>query len=118
MTTLILTYFAIALGMLLGLARMILTIGRTLGDCPETGRRARTAAVTIATGFAAIGTGGVILIASALPTINGGTPVLLFALGLACLVLGLGFVHAVRQLRDVVQPRRAPVTAVSEPVLA
>jgi len=62
-----LTYMALSFGGLAVLSVMILKIGALLGNCPSAGTSARTAAVTIATGFGAIGTGGVILIGSLLP---------------------------------------------------
>lgn len=62
-----LSYIAIAFGGLTALCIMILRIGVMVGTCPATGTAARAAAVTIATGLAAIGAGGVILIGAVLP---------------------------------------------------
>ena len=101
-------YFVFALAFLAALSAMILKISRSLGDCPQTGRVARAAGVTITTGYTAIGSGAVALIGSALPVVQGGAPATLFAIGFAALVLGLGFTHAITSLRDVVvsaQPR-------------
>jgi hypothetical protein len=122
MTLPILAYFAIALGTLIALARMILLIGRSMGECPQTGRVARAAATSIATGFLAIGMGGVILIAATIPALDPRTSanqaiVVLFNAGLASLILGLGFTHALRTLRVILQDVRPVVTATSEPVL-
>jgi hypothetical protein len=121
MTLPILAYFAIALGTLIALARMILLIGRSMAECPQTGRVARAAATSIATGFLAIGMGGVILIAATIPALHPQDPtsqaiVVLFNAGLASLILGLGFTHALRVLHAVVTstPARVPM----EPVLA
>jgi hypothetical protein len=120
---LLLTYFAVALLALVGLAAMILAIARTLADCPEKGRRARAAGITIATGFTAIGGGAVLLIAS-LATLDDDLGLQVFAMGLACVILGLGFTQAVTTLRAVVDggparrepfPEAAPVPM--EPVL-
>jgi hypothetical protein len=120
MTLAITAYFAIALGTLAALARMIMLIGRSIGDCPQTGRRAVMAATSIATGFLAIGMGGVILIAASIPALDPHTPtsqaiVVLFNAGLASLILGLGFTHALRVLRAVVN---LPAPVPMEPVLA
>ena len=95
-------YFVFALAFLGALAAMIVKIAKGLGDCPQTGRVARAAGVTIATGYAAIGGGAVALIGSALPVVEGGMPATLFAIGFAALILGLGFTHAVTTLRQAV----------------
>ncbi len=102
MTLLALSYIALAFGGLTVLCIMILRIGMMIGTCPDTGPAARAAAVTIATGFAAIGAGGVILIGAVLP-LTAGQPMMAFlsALGLASLCLGLGFTHAIGTLRAV-----------------
>lgn len=100
-------YFVFALSLLAVLAAMIAKIARSLGDCPQTGRIARAAGVTIATGYAAIGGGAVALIGSALPVVQGGPSATIFAIGFAALVLGLGFTHAVTTLRLAVQPSEA-----------
>jgi hypothetical protein len=102
-------YLAIALGMLVALAAMILKIGTLLGQCPEARHAARAAAVTIATGFCAIGAGGVALIGGALPLVQSEPAAgLLLALGLVALCLGLGFTHAVGTLRAVVSDTAKP----------
>ena len=90
-----------ALAALAVLTRMILLIGSMPRDCPETGPAARLVAVTVATGFCAIGAGGVVLIAAAFP-IMAQTPVMAFfvRLGLAVLCLGRGFSLAVNTLRS------------------
>lgn len=100
-------YFAFALAFLAALTTMIVKISRALGECPQTGRAARAAGVTIATGYTAIGCGAVALIGSALPIVEGGTPATLFAIGLVAVILGLGFTHAVTTLRLAVQPLQA-----------
>ena len=110
----ILAYFTVAISTLLALAQMILTIGKALADCPDSGRAARAGAITIATGFTAIGTGAVILIAAGLAMTRAHPADMLLAMGLACLILGLGFTHAVTTLRSVVQLAKgsaAPVAA-------
>lgn len=109
MTYALIAYFAVATAALLALAAMILAIGKSLGDCPQTGRAARAGAISIATGFTAIGAGAVILIAATLPLFDANPQATLGALGLACLILGLGFTHAVTTLRQVIDSaRRAP----------
>ncbi|MEO0991548.1 MAG: hypothetical protein AAFX00_11420 [Pseudomonadota bacterium] len=102
-------YFAVALAALLALASMILKVGTYMGDCPVSSRAAKAGAVTIATGFLAMGGGAVILIAAVLPLIEVPSVGLLAALGVACLGLGLGFTNAVATLRAVVAdaPARA-----------
>ncbi|MEM8632569.1 MAG: hypothetical protein AAGF74_15145 [Pseudomonadota bacterium] len=97
----LITYFSLAFALLIALAAMVLQIGKALGECPDTGRTARTAATTITTGFVTMGAGGVILAAL---LISQGEPAqtLLIALGLVCVVLGLGFTQAVATLRAVV----------------
>lgn len=121
----LLTYLTVALLALIGLSVMILTISRALADCPETGRRARAAGITIATGYLAIG-GGAVLLIGALATLQADLGLLVFTLGLACVVLGLGFTQAVTTLRAVVdagaRPQQNPfpegTEVPMEPVLA
>lgn len=118
------TYAAISLSVLLVLAIMILRIGSILGECPETGQAAKSAAITIATGYSAIGAGGVLLIASVLPILARDAAIALIpALGLAVICLGLGFTHAIATLRAVVgevKPKTEPrfETDTLEPTLA
>lgn len=100
MFILALLYIALGFGALAVLALMILRIGALLGDCPQSRATARAGAVTIATGFSAIGAGGVILIGAALPLLaDAPLAGFLGALGLAALCLGLGFAQAVGTLR-------------------
>jgi hypothetical protein len=109
-----LAFFLVALVTLLGLTAMILRIGRALGECPSKGRAAQAASITIATGFVAIGLGGVSIIAAGLAMADAGGAAALFAVGLACVTLGLGFTHAVTLLRETVSAAPVPM----EPVLA
>jgi hypothetical protein len=95
-------YLVGAFGCLIALSAMILRIGALLGDCPVSAARAKAVAVTIATGYAAIGAGGVILIGALVPLVADAPVVGLFgALGFAALCLGLGFTNAVSTLRAV-----------------
>lgn len=107
-------YIALGFGALAALATMILRIGALLGDCPQSRRTARAASVTIATGFAAIGAGGVILIGAVLPILED-APLAAFlaALGFAALCLGLGFTQAVGTLRALMldAQNKAPLPA-------
>ena len=109
------TYTLISLSVLAVLAWMILKIGAMLGDCPERGALIKSAAVTVATGFSAIGAGGVLLIAGVLPFLGQEAALALtLALGFAAISLGLGFTHAVTILRAVAQgpqPLAEPVAA-------
>lgn len=103
MTILFLTYFTVALAILAGLVTMILKIGAMMGTCPISNGAARAASITIATGYSAIGLGGVTLAAILVPAlIELGPIALLAALGGASLALGLGFTQAVATLRGVV----------------
>lgn len=118
-------YFALALALTLTLAGMILKVGTLLGDCPDSGRAAKAAAVTIATGYTAVGFGGLILIGAGYVIVAPGELAgLLGALGLASLCLGLGFSNAVVTLRAVVDramnpPRpEAPVAPAPEAIPA
>lgn len=100
MMVFLLSFIGLALAALAALTRMILLIGSMQRDCPETGPAARLVAVTVATGFCAIGAGGVLLIAAAFPILAQAPVVAFFiGLGLAVLCLGLGFSHAVNTLR-------------------
>ncbi len=122
MTLALFAYFAIALGTLIALTRMIVLIGRGMGDCPQTGRMARAASTSIATGYLAIGLGGVVLIAAIIPAfgmdnIAEQSTIVLLTAGFASLILGLGFAHAVRTLRLLVVSAQ-PKPFLPEPVLA
>ncbi len=107
-------YIALGFGGLSALAIMILRIGALLGECPQSRATARAGAMTIATGFSAIGAGGVILIGAALPLL-GDAPLagFLCASGFAALCLGLGFTHAVGTLRAIMfdASAKAPVAS-------
>jgi hypothetical protein len=123
MTLAILAYFAVTLATLIALGRMILQVGRSMGDCPQTGAAARAGSVAITAGFIAIGMGGVILVSAVIPALAGNADaaelavITLLAVGLACVTLGLGFAHALGNLKAVVRPRLAAPTPM-EPVLA
>lgn len=106
MFILILSYTLLGFAMLIALCVMLLRIGRLMADCPITGPRMRISAITIATGFAAIGAGGVALIGAGLIVSlpHSGLFGLTTALGLAALCLGLGFTQAVATLRALGEP--------------
>ena len=108
--TYILLYIALGIGAVIALGHMILRIGKLMDTCPQNGPAIRVATVTVATGFAAIGTGGVVLI-GALPLVLRTAPVtgLVLALGLATLSLGLGFTQAVATLQAVVKTAAPPI---------
>lgn len=102
MLTYSLIYLAGGLGAVVLLSLMILRIGALMSACPEGAPFARPAAVTIATGFAAIGTGLVLLVGALLPLFPEALDAALpLALGFASLCLGLGFTQAASTLRDV-----------------
>lgn len=97
-------YFLVTAIALAGLSYMIFRIGEALSDCPATGRAAKAGSLTIVTGFVAIGTGAVMIIAAGVFTALAGINVetVLAAIGVSLLGLGLGFTHAIATLRDVV----------------
>lgn len=100
MLTYLLSFIGLSLLALIALTRMIVLIGSMQRECPETGPAVRLVAVTVATGFCAIGAGGVFLIAAAFPLLAQAPMMAFFVgLGLAVLCLGLGFSHAVNTLR-------------------
>ncbi len=117
---LLLGFFAAAVLVLASLAWMILAIARVLADCPDKGPRARAAGITIATGYLALG-GGAVLLLGAFASLDAGLEVIFFCLGLACVVLGLGFTQAITLLRSVVdgdaKPRLDPFPEASAPVM-
>ena len=123
MTLAILGYFAVTLTTLIALARMILQVGRAIGDCPQNTAAARAGSIAISAGFLAIGMGGVILVSAVIPALASNAKpaelavVVLLSIGLSCLTLGLGFAHALRNLRAIVAPSK-PVATPMEPVLA
>ena len=104
------TYIAFALAAVIALTLMILRIGAMMADCPQNGPAARISTVSVATGFAAIGSGGAILIGALLPIFPHAPALgLTLALGLAALCLGLGFTQALANLRALLMP--GPETA-------
>lgn len=113
MFTLYAIYFAVSFGVLFAMIFMILKIGTMMGSCPISNGAARSASITIATGYAAIGLGGVSLAAIILPAlIENGAVALFAALGLASLALGLGFSQAMATLRGVVaEVKNGPAVA-------
>lgn len=112
MIMLALTYITLALAALIALCIMILKIGHLIGDCPQSMATARVASVSIATGFAAIGSGGITVIGSGLAlTDDAALPAFFLSLGFAALCLGLGFTHAIATLRAVVRMPAVKVKA-------
>jgi hypothetical protein len=113
MTLAILAYFTITLATLIALGRMILQVGRSIGDCPQTGAAARAGSIAITAGFIAIGMGGVILVSAVIPALAANADpaemavIVLLAIGMACVTLGLGFAHALANLKAIVAPRPA-----------
>lgn len=103
-------YLVLGFVILTLLARMILRVGEAMATCPDARPGIRAAALTIVTGYCALGAGGLILIAIAFPVMQAGLPaIFLGALGVALMALGLGFSNAVATLRAVTQPpARAP----------
>ena len=110
-------YALFAFGTLGVLGWMILRIGALLGDCPQSRARARAAAVTIATGFLAIGAGGVVLGGAAAVYLAGNLAFVVGILGFVILCLGLGFSNAVATLRAVIAPPQDAAGAEDSPPL-
>ncbi|THH34410.1 hypothetical protein E4Z66_18410 [Aliishimia ponticola] len=107
----ILVYIPLALSMTAALSFAILHVGTLSAECPEQASAARISAFSIATGFAATGTGGVLLIGALMLIVpETHTIALAFCLGLAALCLGLGFSHAVATLGAVTQRNRQEPT--------
>lgn len=105
----LITYIVLAAAALMALATMILKVGGMLAECPDQSPATKAAAVTIATGFVAIGAGGMILIGAVLPLMQEeAVAAFLVALGLVALCLGLGFTHAIGTLRAVVADAKRP----------
>lgn len=105
----ILAFIALSMIALLALTKMILVIGAMQQTCPDNGPAARLVSITVATGYCAIGAGGVLLIAAGLPVLAE-VPVVGFfvGLGFAILCLGLGFSHAVNTLRLMLPAAKMP----------
>ena len=59
-------YLALGTGLVALMSVMILHIGAMVGDCPQSSRAAKAAARTIAAGYAVIGLGTVVLLATLL----------------------------------------------------
>ncbi len=101
MLTTAITYLALGLSAVAILTTMILKIGASMRDCPQNGPAAKVVSVTTATGFAAIGTGGVLLTGAALPLAGESMNIALPpAIGFVILCLGLGFLRAMEALRS------------------
>jgi len=112
MMTLLASYVVLAFAALIALCIMLLRIGDMMADCPQNGPRMRISAISIATGFAAIGAGGVALIGAGLiAAAEAHLFALAAALGLASLCLGLGFSQAVATLRAVGEQMAAKAPA-------
>jgi len=97
----LLIYAVAAFGTLSVLGWMILKIGTLLGDCPVSRARAKAASVTVATGYLAIGAGGVVLGGAAAVFAASELAAVIGMLGFVVLCLGLGFSNAIATLRAV-----------------
>ena len=118
----LITYIALSFGTLGILGWMILRIGALLGDCPASNARAKAASVTIATGYLAIGAGGVVLGGAAAVFVAPNVAGIVAILGAIVLCLGLGFSNAIATLRAVIAPAPSanpePEQVPLEPVLS
>ena len=112
-------FLSIAFAGLVSLAVVLVLIGRAAGDCPQIGGAARPATLVVTTGFAAIGTGVILLIAATLPVLMQGLVMGLYvALGLVGIALGIGFYNAAGALRDILDTAPKPVSPGVEPAAA
>lgn len=112
-------YFLLTLPVLAGLTVAIRAIASKAGECPSTAAAARLVGASIALGYLTLGGGAVVVLAGLLAALGPETPNLFFCAGLAIILLGLGFTHALTLLRASLQPlpEPAPQTPL-EPVLA
>jgi hypothetical protein len=95
-------YFAAALIILTSLVMIIIKISGDMSDCPQRGKGLKSAGIAIASGYWAIGLGGIILIAAAIAALDfGQLPAMMLGLGFVSMCLGLGFANAVATLRAV-----------------
>ncbi len=102
-------FLPIAFAALVLLAIVLVVVGRAAGDCPQIGGAARVATLVVTTGFAAIGTGVILLIAASLPVLMQGQVMGLYvALGLVGIALGIGFYNAASALRDILKTAPRP----------
>ncbi len=114
MTITILTYLLVAIIGLGTLCAILLKIGTLMATCPINGPAIKISALTIVTGFGAIGLGGIVLIGAIFPLIiETGFNALMVALGLALLCLGLGFTQAMTTLQGIIKtlPKPDPKTS-------
>lgn len=93
-------YFSISLAALAGLCTILYRTGTLLGGCPRVGAQARPAVIVVVTGFAVIGAGAVAICGALLSLVNDYVTLSL-VVGVALIVLGLGFRHAAETLRRV-----------------
>lgn len=103
-------YAVLAFGTLGVLGWMIIRIGALVGDCPASDARARAASLTIATGYLAIGAGGVVLGGAVAVFVELNLAATIAVLGFIVLCLGLGFSNAISTLRAVVVTPVVPDT--------
>lgn len=102
-------YFALAIAMLGALTWALLQIGERMSDCPVNGNTIKALSLTVATGFAAVGLGGVTLLAIMIPmAVSAPLQGFLGALGIAFVGLGFGFSQALSTMRDAVPGNRTP----------
>ncbi len=118
MFSLLAVYAVLGTTMLVALCYMLMKIGALMATCPVNGPQIRISALSITTGFATIGLGGLILLAAAILVLaEFEIAALACALGLGALCLGLGFTQAVATLRAVVwqiqnpEPIQKPASA-------
>lgn len=102
-------FLSIAFAGLAALGAVLVLIGRAAAECPQTRGAARLGTMVVTTGFSAIGSGVLLIIAAILPIlIRGSIDGLYVALGIAAIALGIGFYSAATMLRDILKSAQAP----------
>lgn len=105
-------YFVAAFLLLGVLDFIIYRVGCEIARCPKAPPGAHAAALAVASGYAAIGAGGVVLAGVIVPAANEFAIYGLFVgLGVACISLGLGFAQAMANLRANLDPIPAQASA-------
>ncbi|MEM9044749.1 MAG: hypothetical protein AAGC81_08625 [Pseudomonadota bacterium] len=100
----IIYYYPIALAGLAILSTVLILIGQASKECPQLAGAARLASVIVTTGFSTIGIGVIALIGAAMTQVNTDPfQVVALAVGIAAIALGIGFLAAAINLRDLLK---------------
>ncbi|WP_435259957.1 hypothetical protein ACSBLW_09460 [Thioclava sp. FR2] len=112
-------YFLLTLPVLSGLTFAIRAIAAKAGECPSNTAAARLVGASVALGYLTLGGGAVVVLAGLFAALGPQAPNLFFCAGLAIILLGLGFTHALTLLRASLTPRTSETASTPlEPVLA